>query len=159
MTQADQLRQRLSERPFLLVDCVAKRAMLADQPQTIAALGKKQLFIMNLKTAFEDLGKLAGTKDKFSLSEIARIAGCDYFTAYDWMRKGALVASIRPVSGHGRRGAIFSFTDGVVAAIIGTLRRHGLSHDLMAAACQLLTGPQTPTKKRTDVRIAAASRS
>jgi hypothetical protein len=64
----------------------------------------------------------------FSISAIARAAGVGEATIRDWLGREVLLASIRPSQGHGTE-ILFSFHDAVVASIVGTLRRNGLSLD------------------------------
>src|SRR5262245_28927534 len=128
MLSADQLRNRLSRTPYLLIDCAAGDASLVDADGMRKALGDQAYFVMDALGAVRGLAKQSGGRVEFSLTDIAQIAGVDYFPAHYWMREGVIVASVRPASGAGRgRGPVFNFGDAVVAGIVGTLRRHNLS--------------------------------
>lgn len=158
-SERDRLRERLQRTPYLLIDCQTKTAKLATEDEMRKKVGGGTHFIMDARGAFDGLSGLAGDKEQFSLTEIAKIAGVEYHAGHFWMREGVLSPSIRPPQGSGRgRGPIFSFCDAVAAGILGTLRRQGIELETAQTVVPLFSGDGRQNKKRSARKGLASKR-
>jgi len=128
---------------------------LAAEREMLEALGNQNYFILHAQRAFDSFAARSKTGDQYSLTDVAAVAGVDYFTAHYWLRENIIKASVRPASGAGTgRGPLFSWTDAFCVGVIGSLRRQGLNLEISRAVSDLFA-----EKKRTGQRVAARGRS
>ena len=138
MTDRDRLRDLLNRRQYLVIDVRTNEARLESAKDVLGMMGGTAHLILDLQSAFRDCEKLTDLEE-FTLDDIAHVAGVNYPVVFAWMQRGILRPSIREPEGAGKgRGPRFSFADAVAAATIGTLRRTGLSLQVVKAIGPLL---------------------
>jgi hypothetical protein len=144
MLHYTKLREHLRDTPYLVADGAEGKIRLTNRAGSLTAMVEAEPFhsqvVMNIGRSLSRFAKITGKADReFNLKQIAEVAGVDYATSYLWMRGGVLRASIRPASGSGRRGSIFSWSDAFSAGICGSLRRQGLGFDTLKKVSPLIS--------------------
>ena len=167
MTAYERLEKRLAQSPYLVVDAVTGEARLVNEPTAfqimiLAGPFPKQA-ILDARGALEGFANLkpvGRTDTEFSMGQIAQIAGLRYHTAYKHVDEGVLPRPVRDFGGHGkgRVEARFDWISGFVAGLLGTLKRQGLSLEVLARARVQITD-ELNGKKRTPRKVQTPTRS
>jgi hypothetical protein len=133
MSDYEKLKQRLADRPYIIVNSLDGEVKLVSEARAFKIMADSDPFptdlIMNLAKALEGFARKVGSEDQqFPLKRIAGFAGLKYIVAYDYVRRGIFKPSIRPFTGpgQGENEGRFSWRDGFLAGLIGSLRRHRL---------------------------------
>jgi len=168
MTDYERLKKRLAETAYLAANAVTGEVSLlsdGDAAQLMMQAGRFPVHvIMHLRGGLETFSRIKvseypekriGKGDReFKLSEIAKIMGTPYITAYSFCQKGLLRPSVREFGGSGTGEeceARFSWQDAFVAGVIGALRRQGLNTDVLRKVPALFE-----EKKRTPRKVTAS---
>ena len=168
MTTYERLRERLDREPYLVVDAVTGEARLVNQATAFQLMIQAGPFpkqaILDARGALEGFATKtpAGKTDReLTMRQIAEIAGVTYQTGYAHVRKhGVLPPPVRPFVGRGGRGEVearFDWMSGFVAGLLGTLKRQGVSLQVLARARVEITDALNG-KKRTAKRRQPAER-
>lgn len=166
MTDYERLRKQLKATPYVVADGATGEVKLVGRADALRLMTEAGPFpsqlIMDAGHALEQFSRLDGvgkTDREFGLREIAQIFGMSYnMTYHHVVKRRVFLPSIRPANGSGTGDceARFSWSDGFVAGIAGSLRRHGLKSVVLRQIQPLFT---TSTKKRTPRKSAAPARS
>ena len=162
MTDYEKLKARLRETPFLVAD-LDGTVELSNQSSTFKTINESAFAsscIMNLKRSLVRFSNLKGVgKDgTFSMKQIGKIMGVSYQVVWLYKSEGILTPSIKAAGGPGMGEnceAVYSWVDGFVAGILGSLRRHGINMETLKKVQPLFVGK----KKRIGQRPAISNRS
>lgn len=75
--------------------------------------------------------------DTFTVSDLAKVSGAAESTIRDWLKAEILRPSVQPQRGRGNE-VLFDFRDAGIAGIVGSLRRAGLSLEVLQLVSQEL---------------------
>jgi hypothetical protein len=133
MSDYGRLKKRLANKPYLVASALSGDVELVTEAEALRLMADSDPFptdlIMNLAGALEGFARKVGKDDRqFALKHIAGFAGLKYIVAYDYVQRGIFNPSIRQFGGPGQGEveARFSWADGFIAGLIGSLRRHRL---------------------------------
>lgn len=146
MSDYQDLREKLTKTPILLVDAdsgdvrlicrekMAERIMGAIDQSDVAVM-------MDLSRGLINFAKLAGDEDRdFTITNIETITGLPSATIDSWIGKQIIVPSVCEGNSNGGRGSarLFSWRDGFVCGAMASLRRQGVSLQLLRKVSRLL---------------------
>lgn len=163
MTEYESLKQRLKETPYLVAS-IHGEVILADDAKVLHMMmvdGEHSLLIQNIGAALESFSRLKGVgqNDKqFTRTDLAKAMGVTTQAVWLYARDGILTPSIyrsRTI----KEKSLYSWTDCFIAAILGTLRRHGLGQHVLRNVQPLLCEHPNPNKKRIGRKVSAPARS
>ena len=159
MTQYEELKSKLTDKPYLVADVVTQKVRLVNQTTAFDLMAKSGSFpthaIVNLRGALEGFAKLNGVGKvdrEFSLREVAGAAGMSYHNFYiTYYKSGIVTPSVRDFGGSGQGEqceAKFNWRDAFVAGTVGTLRRQGLSMDVLKKVPKLFEEKKKRPKRK-----------
>ena len=158
MDEYERLGELMRDQPFLVADGATAEVRLVSQKEALRLMAGAGLFqsnvIMNVEKALENFVQLVGKSGRtFSLKDIAAMTSTPYSQAYNWVAENVVVPSVRAASGKGTE-AIFSWTDGFIAGVCGSLRRNGVRLEMLRKVAPLFL-----EEKQTAQPVATAERS
>lgn len=153
MTQYQDLHAELTRTPLLHVDADRDIVRLIDRGEAVrivaGASGAELAYVMDLARCLASYSRIVGTSDRiYTIDEVAAITGQGRPIVHHYDHAGIITPSVRPSEGSGRgKSRLYSYRDGFLAGVIGSLRRQRVSLDLLRRVADLLRqpAPNTPT--------------
>ncbi len=166
MTDYSRLQRRLTGR-YLVADSMTGDISLVDKSTVTRIMEEDQPFpkkaVLDIGRAlavFAELPEIGKENREFKLIDIAKAAGMNYMTAYNYTQRGIFSPSVRGFGGHGTGEveARFSWADLFVGGAVGVLRRNGIKAEDLLKVRPLLCGSDEKETKRTGRKVKTSSR-
>lgn len=133
------LKGEFRSKSYLVVEATSKHVDLSDEAGAMRVLrqSKNGLFqsvlVMNVARALENFARIVDVDDRsFTLAELATIVGIPVGKLNLWLSDGVLVSTEREGSGKGKgKERLFTWRDAFAAGVCGSLRRQGLSLEIL----------------------------
>lgn len=159
MSDFVEISMETADKPLLLVDSDERIVRLVSRDEVARIVAGAEpgnlACLLDLQRCLASLANVIGTDNcVLSMEQIGTITGLGYGIANHWVQQKILTASIRGGDGAGKgKDRLFSWRDGFIAGVVGSLRRQRVSLDMLRKVADLLRHPAPITTTPAEHRV------